>query len=399
MKATKRITAAVLSVLLLVCFVTAQAVVIEPDPPTIRNEKGHCNDTNAMAWSLTTDSNGETNTLKIYADADSDFYNTDHPEYRLMKDYNADGDYSDSPWKLVDKKGASAVFYQTLNVADGIEGIGTNAFRGENKLAYVTLPATLKTIGAGAFDGCTAVTIINYSGTKSQWESMTIGENNGILSKSFTELRAAGILKLVCDQTKHTVSAAFTSDADSHWHECTICGEKVEGTVQAHTYGAENVVKAPTCTEQGESTYTCTECGYVKTVYTEASGHDLSDVWDYNETEHFHKCKNCDHTADNEPHKFTEWTVENWPTLTEKGNEERHCTECGYKETRDIEFVTGDVNGDGKIDKTDAELIAKYNAGLITAADIKLAAADINGDGKIDILDCVKLMLIIKAKG
>ncbi len=399
MKATKRITAAILSVLLLVCFVTAQAVVVEPDPPTIRNEKGYCNDTNTMSWSLTTDSNGETHTLKVYASADSDFYNPDHPEYRLMKDYTADGDYSDAPWKLVDKKGASAVYYHTLNVANGIEGIGANAFRGEDKLTSVILPATLKTIGEGAFDGCTAITSVDYAGTKEQWESIAIGANNGILSMSFAELRAAGLLKLSCDKTAHTAAAEFLSDADNHWHNCTVCGEKISDSVKSHTYGAENVVKVPTCTESGESTYTCTECGYVKTVYTAASGHDVSDVWEYNETEHFHKCKNCDHTADNAPHDLTGWTVENWPTLTGKGNEERHCTECGYKETRDIEFVTGDVNGDGKTDKTDAELIAKYNAGLITAEDIKLAAADINGDGKVDILDCVKLMLIIKAKG
>ena len=59
--------------------------------------------------------------------------------------------------------------------------------------------------------------------------------------------------------------------------ECTVCGITLETAVIPalfHTY--EEVVTAPTCTEQGYTTHTCTKCGdsYVDS-YVEALGHSV----------------------------------------------------------------------------------------------------------------------------
>ena len=50
----------------------------------------------------------------------------------------------------------------------------------------------------------------------------------------------------------------------------------------------------------------------------------------------------------------------------------------------------GDVNGDGKVNSTDAVLILRYAAQL--GVDIDTAAADVNGDGKINSTDAVLVL-------
>ena len=50
----------------------------------------------------------------------------------------------------------------------------------------------------------------------------------------------------------------------------------------------------------------------------------------------------------------------------------------------------GDVNGDEKVDSTDAVLILRYAAQL--GVDIDTTAADVNGDGKIDSTDAVLVL-------
>ena len=55
------------------------------------------------------------------------------------------------------------------------------------------------------------------------------------------------------------------------------------------------------------------------------------------------------------------------------------------------DYQIGDVNGDGKVDITDATMIQKAVAELIELDEAQRAAADVNGDGKIDITDATHL--------
>jgi hypothetical protein len=51
------------------------------------------------------------------------------------------------------------------------------------------------------------------------------------------------------------------------------------------------------------------------------------------------------------------------------------------------QIVIGDINGDGKINATDALIIKRYIAGNVTLTDAQKSAADINGDGRINATD------------
>jgi hypothetical protein len=52
----------------------------------------------------------------------------------------------------------------------------------------------------------------------------------------------------------------------------------------------------------------------------------------------------------------------------------------------------GDVNGDGKINTTDARVILQYSAGIESAKDIDTAAADVTKDGKVNTSDARKIL-------
>jgi len=99
-----------------------------------------------------------------------------------------------------------------------------------------------------------------------------------------------------------------TYEKDGHKHkECIVCGEILEEStipMLSHTY--VSVVTPPTCTEQGYTTHTCSDCGnsYVDD-YVPATGHSWSG-----------------------------WYETQAPTCTATGIDERECSACHEKETR-----------------------------------------------------------------
>jgi hypothetical protein len=52
----------------------------------------------------------------------------------------------------------------------------------------------------------------------------------------------------------------------------------------------------------------------------------------------------------------------------------------------------GDVNGDGKINVTDAMVALRYAVKKITANDLNVEAADVNSDGKVNVTDAMQIL-------
>ena len=96
---------------------------------------------------------------------------------------------------------------------------------------------------------------------------------------------------------------------------CSKCGEKETRSIDmiAHSFGEWTQTKAPTCTEKGEETRTCTVCGH-------------SEKRDVEKLDHV----------------FGEWTQTKAPTCTDKGEEVRTCTLCGHTEKRDVDALGHD---------------------------------------------------------
>ena len=99
---------------------------------------------------------------------------------------------------------------------------------------------------------------------------------------------------------------------------CTKCGAVLKNAL-GHDYKSE--VTAPTCTEMGYTTNTCTRCGDTnKTDYTEPVGHKPSD-----------------------------WIVDKQPTTDSEGSKHKECTVCGEKlEAQPIEKIYNSATTDSK---------------------------------------------------
>ena len=85
----------------------------------------------------------------------------------------------------------------------------------------------------------------------------------------------------------------WQSDENNHWKEYSCCG--AEADRGPHDWDNGEVTAQPTCTNAGEKTFTCSECGRKKTEQIDATGHSWKQEWNSDETHHWHECVNgCD---------------------------------------------------------------------------------------------------------
>ena len=169
-----------------------------------------------------------------------------------------------------------------------------------------------------------------------------------------------------------------TCTVQGHYDEviyCTVesCKEEISRTEKTlpladHSYSA--VVTAPTCTEQGYTTYTCTACGdsYVGD-YVDATGHKPGEAVQENRVEstctvqgHYDEVIYCTVESCKEEISRTEKTlpladhsysaVVTKPTCTAKGYTTYTCTACGDTYTANETAATGHKWNSGKITAT-----------------------------------------------
>ena len=148
----------------------------------------------------------------------------------------------------------------------------------------------------------------------------------------------------------------YCSDCDKYFEDeaatkeiTNINGWKVI-PAKGHSFSAWAETKAATCTEAGEKTRTCTNCGKTETQPIPAKGH-------------------------------------NW--VVSADGTKRTCTNCGAEEA----LVTlGDVNGDGKVSAVDARWALQCAAKKRTLDEKQTKAADMNKDGKITAVDARQIL-------
>ena len=123
-----------------------------------------------------------------------------------------------------------------------------------------------------------------------------------------------------------------------------LTAESIVTPALGHDYQA--VVTAPTCTERGYTTHTCSHCNdsYID-AYVDALGHDYQDIVTAPTcTERgftTHTCSRCgdsfiDTYVDALGHNFGEWVVIKEAQVGVKGEEAHTCSLCGETETREI---------------------------------------------------------------
>ena len=123
---------------------------------------------------------------------------------------------------------------ETIDIPNKVSSIGNSAFSNCTALSTVYLPKSILTIGNAAFRYCDNITDVYYAGSEAEWNEIDFTFYNESLT-----------------------------NATIHYG----------GTAHTHSYTAD--VTAPTCTERGYTTYTCSVCGdSYKGSYVDPLGHD-----------------------------------------------------------------------------------------------------------------------------
>lgn len=247
-----------------------------------------------------------------------------------MADYSAGG----APWYAVKETVICVI------IANGVTGIGQNAFYGCSSLNSITLAASVTGIGTGAFDGC-SIQAITYGGTEARWNELGLGAQFG--SSATMTFHTHTVV------TDPAVESTCLENGKTEGSHCSECGEILvaQETVAAsgtHTVVTDEAV-APTCTETGRTEGShCSACGEVLVAQEEVepTGHRFENyVEDHNATctgnsTRTAVCENgCGVTdvLDGEDTSLGHTLVTDaaiLPTCTEEGKTEgRHCSSCG----------------------------------------------------------------------
>ena len=123
-------------------------------------------------------------------------------------------------------------------------------------------------------------------------------------------------------------------DADNHYQECSVCGDKKD--VEAHKWNEGVVTDPGTCVTPGSVKYTCTVCSETKTESITGE-HDYKDAHD--KDNHYQECALCHDKKNIEAHKWDEGVVTDPGTCVTPGSMKYTCTVCSETKT---ESITGD---------------------------------------------------------
>lgn len=156
---------------------------------------------------------------------------------------------------------------ESFTFPSGVTEYGECFFWGCTGLKYVVVPVSLtENLGWSTFYECVSMTDLYYEGTREQFledDFITLNDNDTFVS-GYTD-QGQRYVKVHFNSTgpedvphEHSYSKTWSSDAESHWHECT-CGDKAD--VGAHDFDWVTD-KQPTATEYGFKHEECDICGY-----------------------------------------------------------------------------------------------------------------------------------------
>ena len=195
-------------------------------------------------------------------------------------------------------------------VPNTVTTITDGAFIEASNIKCLFIPKSVTMIEGYAFDYCNNLNEVYYEGTPDEW-------NN---------------IKIMTYYNSNTKLLSSTIHYNYSIHE--------------HSY-AEEITKQPTCTEEGEKTFTC-DCGDTYTETIPAKGHtEVIDVavpatcTTDGKTEGSH-CSVCGEVIKAQTvikatgHKYDDGKITKQPTCTETGVKTYTCSECGATKTETI---------------------------------------------------------------
>lgn len=175
-------------------------------------------------------------------------------------------------------EGAFCYFTELTSVSlpGSLKSIGAYAFRGCSSLKSVVIPDSVTSIGEGAFYRCTALTTATVSNSVSRISYGTFMSCENLISVTIPNS-----VKSIGEKAFYncgSLTDVYYKGSAAQWNAVMV-GLDNDSLQKAniyfvHTHSYTAAVTAPTCTARGYTTYTCS-CGdsYVDN-YTDRLGHD-----------------------------------------------------------------------------------------------------------------------------
>ena len=241
----------------------------------------------------------------------------------------------------------------SVTIPDSVTSIHWGAFYDCTSLTSVTIPDSVTSIGAWAFRDCTSLTDVYYAGSEAQWKAISISSNGN------DDLLTANIHYNYVSHThsyKDVVTAPTCTEKGYTTHTCS-CGDSYVDTYTnalGHAWDEGKVTKEPTETETGVKTFTCTRCGETKTETIPKLTHEHSykavvtapTCTAKGYTTHTCACGDSyvDTYVDALGHAWDNGKVTKEPTETETGVKTFTCTRCGETKTETIPKLAHEHN-------------------------------------------------------
>lgn len=158
-------------------------------------------------------------------------------------------------------------------------------------------------------------------------------------------------------------------DSSQHWQECSLCLEKKD--IELHSLGSATTTSAPTCYSEGESTRSCSVCGYKEKSSIAKIDHEYdTGRWSHNSDQHFHACKNYSHCSakiDEENHDWDD-PVTTQATCKTAGKVEHTCKTCNATYTittlEKLPHQVDPTTGKCTVCGTQVNAVATYTVGF-----------------------------------
>ena len=272
----------------------------------------------------------------------------------------------DSVTSIVGYAFAGCTSLTNVTIPDSVTSIGSHAFSYCKSLTSVTIPDSVTSIGGSAFGNCTSLTSVTIPDSVTSIGDWAFSHCTSLTSVTIPD--SVTSINWYAFYNCKSLTDVYYAGSEAQWKAISISSTGNDDLLNAnihynyvsHTHSYKDVVTAPTCTEKGYTTHTCS-CGdsYVDT-YVDALGH----AWDNGkvtkqptETEtgvKTYTCTRCSATKTETIPKLTHEhnynAVVTAPTCTEKGYTTHTCA-CGDSYVDSYVLPLGHDWGSGKVTK------------------------------------------------
>lgn len=185
---------------------------------------------------------------------------------------------------------SSCIRLHSVTIPNSVAYIGNAAFSECADLRSITIPESVEEIGAWAFANCNNLSHVHFLGDRPViGESAFAAEN---LTLCYLEGKA-GWEQYHLSPTAPWHPVIAQQGCETVCYSCPTCGEQYIRQDDRHLWQAQQSI-APTCTEDGSTSYICSVCGAEKEEVQPAIGHKQGAI--VAETDEYWQCS-CQNAA------------------------------------------------------------------------------------------------------